>query len=84
MDVDTAIDKVFLRKNGREDLLTIVPVNTVQVIRLGFLFGDDVDAIEQAELRNMVEDLAPEMLFVLDWVEGEVEFCEQIKLLYVV
>ena len=81
VDVDSAIDEVLLRKHGLEDLLTIVYVNTMQVLRLSFLFSDDIDTIEHAELVDMVEDLTFVVLFVLDWVKWEIEFCEQFKLL---
>lgn len=81
VDADPAIDEILLWKHGLEDLLTIVHVDTMQVLRLSFLFSDDIDTIEHAELVDMVEDLTFVVLFVLDWVKWEIELCEQFKLL---
>ena len=55
----------------------------MKVLRLGFLFSDDIDTIEHAELVDMVEDLTFVVLFVLDWVKCEVNLCEQFELLNV-
>ena len=69
VDVDPAVDEILLWEHGLEDLFTIVHVNTMKVLRLSFLFTDDIDTIEHAELVDMVEDLTFVVLFVLDWVK---------------
>ena len=45
----------------------------MQVLGFDFLLGHDEVAVEQAQLWNVVQDLAPVVLFVLDRIEAEIE-----------
>jgi len=51
----------------------------MQVLGLSLLLGDDLDAIETAQLGDVEEDLAAVMLFVLDRVEAEVQLRQQVQ-----
>ena len=73
IDVDASVDEILLRKHHGEDLLPVVDIGAMQVLRLDFLLCDDLNAIEHAQLRNVEEDLAAVVLFVLDGVEREVK-----------
>ena len=49
----------------------------MQVLCLDFLFSKDFDAIEHAQLRDVVEDLVAIVLLVLNWVERKVKLSQQ-------
>ena len=46
----------------------------MQVLCFDFLFGNDEAAIKHAKVRNVVKNLQPIVLLVLDWVEAHVKF----------
>lgn len=48
IDVDSAVNEILLGKHGLEDLPTVIHINSVKVLRLGFFFSDDINAIEHA------------------------------------
>ena len=76
---DPSVDETFLGQHGLEDFITIVQIKSVQIFRFDFLFSDDFDAIEHAQLRDVVEDLAPIVLLILDWIETKVKLCQQVE-----
>lgn len=55
----------------------------MQILRFDFLFGQDILAIENAQLRDVIEHLQAVVLFGLNGVEAEVQFCKLGKLLNV-
>ena len=78
-DINSSVYKVFLRKHRFENLLAIIEVNTMQVFSLDLLFRHDEITVEEAELGNMIQDLAPVMLLVLDRIEAKIELCEKFE-----
>lgn len=76
---DAPVDKLLLGQHRLKDFLTIVEVNSMQVLCLDFLLGQDFDPVEAPQLGDVVENLAAVVLFVLDWVEAEVELRQQIQ-----
>ena len=53
----------------------------MKVLSLYLLFSLDDLAVKLAELRNMEQDLLSIMFLVLDWIEAEVELCEEAEAL---
>ena len=78
-DINSSVYKVFLRKHRFENLLAIIEVNSMQVLSLDFLLRHDNITVEEAELGNMIKDLAPVMLLVLDRIEAKIELCEKFQ-----
>ena len=81
IDRDAPIDEVLLGQHRLEDLLSVVQINTVEVLCLDFLFSLDFNSVEHSELGDVIENLAPVVLLVLDWIEAEVELCEEAEAL---
>ena len=44
-DINSSVYKVFLRKHHCENFLTIIEVNTMQILCLDFLLGHDEIAV---------------------------------------
>ena len=78
-DINSSVYKVFLRKYCFENLLAIIEVNSMQVLSLDFLLRHDQITVEEAELGNMIQDLAPVMLLVLDRIEAKIELGEKFQ-----
>ena len=78
-DINSSVYKVFLRKHRFENLLAIIEVNTMQVFSLDLLFRHDEITVEEAELWNMIQDLAPVMLLVLDRIEAKIKLGEKFQ-----
>ena len=53
----------------------------MEVFSLGLLLSDDFDAVQAAQLGDVVKHLAAVVLLVLNWVEREVELREEVELL---
>ena len=78
-DIDSSVYKVFLRQHSFENFLTIIKVDSMQVLSFGLLLGHDEIAVEEAELWNVIQNLAPVMLLVLDRIEAEVELGQEFE-----
>ena len=72
VDGNASIDKGLLRKHCLENLFTIVFVDSMKVLGLDFFLSDDLNAIKTAQLRNVEENLAAVVLFVLNGIKTEV------------
>ena len=77
VDGDASVDEILLGQHCLENLLAVVEVHTVQVLCLDFLFSKDFDAVEHAQLRDVVEHLVAIVLLVLNWVERKVKLSQQ-------
>ena len=53
----------------------------MEVLCLDFLFSLDFNAVQHSKLWDVIENLAPVVLLVLDWIEAEIELCEQAEAL---
>jgi hypothetical protein len=61
-----------LWEKGLENLLSVVQVNSMEVLGLHFLVGDNLRSIQRPQLRNVVEDLESIVLLILKWVVAAV------------
>ena len=53
----------------------------MQILSLGLIFCDDINAIKHAQLRDVIEDLAAIVLLVLHGVKAEVKLSQQVEFL---
>lgn len=81
--LDPPVHKGFFGQQRVEDELSVLEVVAVQILRFDFLLGQDILAIENAQLRDVIKHLQAVVLFGLNGVEAEVQFGKLGKLLYV-
>lgn len=72
IDSYSSVNESFLRQHHFENFLTIVKINSMQVLSLGLFLGNDVDSIEHAKLWDVIENLASVVFLVLHWVEAKI------------
>ena len=81
IDSYSSVDECFLGQHHFEYFLTIVQINSMQVLSLGLFLSNNVDSIEHAKLGDVIEYLASVVFLVLHWIEAEVKLGEQTETL---
>lgn len=68
---------MLLREKRLENLLSIIQVDSMKVLGLYFLVGDDLRSVQSPQLWDVVEDLDSIVLLILERVIAAVKLSEE-------
>jgi len=68
---------LLLREKRLENLLSIIQVDSMKVLGLYFLVGDDLRSVQSPQLWDVVEDLDSIVLLILERVVAAVKLSEE-------